>query len=597
MTDCSDVAETAGVHCERMKPVTVNGLFGWLHAHPEHEHGDVAVLICQALAEDTFDSHHALRVLADDFAAAGYPAMRFNYPDTGDSADIADTDHWVAEHWAAWQQSVHDAADWLRGVTGARRLVFCGLRIGATLATLAAERRDDVAALILLAPVLRGRSYVRQLWIEARLQNDGILARSERLDLHELHLSSETLHLISQVDLRQANLPAAHPIAIFSQSDSKLLSECVDEWTTRGANVTCSGFDGLEPMLRDYGDCEHVPIDSSAVIEWTRRAIPAQPNRSLVAATPTSVTLRLPECVETPLSFGPDKRLFGVLCRPDKKAGEIAVIIVNCGRVPHYGIGRFGVEFARRLATLGIASLRIDFAGLGDSLGPAGRENLRTTIFETDRVADIGAAIDILERLGYRHFAVHGICSGAYHAFQGALADARVNMLLLINMPFFFWRHGDTFTMAMQRTYSLSHYLLKLTNRRGWRQILKGGANHRAILRAQFERIRKYLRTTGSRFTGEQFSQSRAETFAQDAMVTLSHRHAKTIFLFAPDEVGFYAVERTFGRRGAGLRFFKGASMRVVPELDHDLTSSQARRIASDLMVDFLVSSPFIARR
>ena len=596
MTDYSDVTEIANDHGERMKPVSVNGLFGWLHAHPEHAGGDVAVLICQALAEDAFDSHHALRVLADGFAAAGYPAMRFNYPDTGDSADVTDAGPWVAEHWAAWQQSVHDAADWLRDVTGARRLIFCGLRIGAALAILAAERRDDVAALILLAPVLRGRSYLRQLWIEAQLQNDGNPARSERLDFHELHLSPETLHLIGQLDLRQANLQAGHTVAIFSQSDSILLSQCVAEWTTRGADVTCSGFDGLEPMLRDYVDCEYVPVDISPIIEWTRRAIPAQPSQSPVAAMPTSVTLRLPGCIETPLGFGPDKRLFGVLCRPDKKTGKIAVVIVNCGRAPHYGVGRFGVEFARRLAILGIASLRIDFAGLGDSLGPTGRENLRTTIFETDRVADICAAIDVLERLGYRQFAVHGICSGAYHAFQSALADRRVNMLLLVNLPLFIWRQGDTMTFLTRKANSFGHYLLKLTNKSDWSQILKGGTTHRAILRAQFERLYKSVQSTVRHLLGERFTRSDPRTFARDAMATLSRRSAKTMFLFAPDDFGLCAIERTFGRRGARLRAFQGVSMQVVPELDHDLRNSQARRVAADLMVDFLSSSSIIAQ-
>ena len=110
-----------------------------------------------------------------------------------------------------------------------------------------------------------------------------------------------------------------------------------------------------------------------------------------------------------------------MLCRPEKHTSETAVIIGNTGHRPHYGIARFGTEFARQLASAGIASLRIDFAGLGDSIGPNGKENVLSHMLETDRTGDFSAAIDALEQLGYRSFIAHGLCAGAYHAFHAAL--------------------------------------------------------------------------------------------------------------------------------------------------------------------------------
>src|SRR5271168_4001541 len=134
----------------QMRPVVIKGLFGWLHSAPENLKNDVAVVLCPALNLDALDSHHSLRVLADSFAATGYPTLRFDYPTTGDSCDLNETEFTADEHWAAWQQSIHVMADWLRASTGACQLIFCGLRIGATLATLAAAQREDVAGLILL---------------------------------------------------------------------------------------------------------------------------------------------------------------------------------------------------------------------------------------------------------------------------------------------------------------------------------------------------------------------------------------------------------------------------------------------------------------
>lgn len=578
-------------HNELMTPLNVNGLFGWLHALPTHSQSDIAVLICPALTLDSFDLHQPLRVLADGLAAAGYPTMRFNYPDIGDSIDIVNSQHWGKEHLEAWQQSIHEAADWLRGSTGARHLVFCGLRIGATLATLAAEQRNDVAGLILLAPVLRGRSYLRQLWIEAGMQNGPVPPLSEGLDFDELHLSAETVRLISQVDLRHANLPSGQPIAIFAKPDSKLLIECVEAWTNKGAEVTRIGFEGLEPIIRDYVESEHPSADTSGIIDWLRQAVPAGPSRIPRTSIPACAPLRSPGCIETPLRFGPNSRLFGILCRPDQNPREMAVIITNSGRVPHYGFGRFGVEFARRLAAEGVTSLRMDFAGLGDSLGPVGKENLVSALFETDRTPDISAAIDALERLGHRRIAIYGSCAGAYHAFHAALADQRVGTLLLVNLPLFIWREGETVTFARQRTFPFSHYLRMLTNQRGWSRLLRGEFNSIGLLRGQLDQLCRRVLATPLQLLGLQLGRSSSESFASNAMATLSRRRTKTLFLFAPDEVGIHAFEQSFGPRGIWQRHFADVSMQIVPEFDHNLGRRSARRIAAALMVEFLSSA------
>ena len=111
---------------------------------------------------------------------------------------------------------------------------------------------------------------------------------------------------------------------------------------------------------------------------------------------------------------------------------------------PRAGLGRFGVEFARRLAAIGITTLRFDFAGLGDSIGPAGEENMRSDVFENERSGDVSAAIDALEQLGCRRFVVQGICSGAYHALHAAVAETRIEAILMANLPLFLWTKGDS---------------------------------------------------------------------------------------------------------------------------------------------------------
>jgi alpha/beta superfamily hydrolase len=172
---------------------------------------------------------------------------------------------------------VATAADWLRSATGAHRLIFCGLRFGAMLATLTAGQRNDAAGLLLLAPVLRGRSYMRQLRVEAQLQSGATgVDPSGDLDFQELHFSAETVAAIGQVDLRHASLPDACEVGIFSQADSSLLSDCVQVWTRSGAKVICESFVKLEPMLHHNIQGEGQPSDFATVVNWLRQAVPAK---------------------------------------------------------------------------------------------------------------------------------------------------------------------------------------------------------------------------------------------------------------------------------------------------------------------------------
>lgn len=561
-------------------PISFNDCFGWLHRARDAPGSDIAVVLCSGLIRDALDSHHSFGLLADELATAGYPTLRYDYPGTADSCDPTD-----GEYWAAWQQSVHDAVDWLRAITGARRVVLAGLRIGATLATVTAGTRDDVAGLILLAPVFRGRSYIRQLRVEAPLANAN---QHDSLDFQELRLSATSIKLIENVNLREVVLGRGHQVAIFAQADSKPLLDCIQAWGGQGAEIVSTGFSGLEPLLRHNQQGDPMPADFSSITSWLRRAVPARaiptPDQ-----TPGPARLRPPGCVEIPLRFGAEQRLFGMLCTPDGAPADIAVIIGNTGRDPHYGPGRFGVEFARRLAAEGITSLRIDFAGLGDSLGYSGRETMMSAMFEADRTPDIGAAIDVLEALGYRRFAIQGLCAGAYHALHAGLADKRLDTLLLVNLPVFTWRAGDTIDFVARKTSSTRRYLVNLMKAEQWIFLLKGKFDLSGIVRAQSARIFDRI-CDRIILTLERSGLLRSRNFARVAMANLSRRGVRTFFLFAPDDRGIDVMLQNFGRGVALLHSFGGASMQIVPDIDHMLSTRTMRQTAGDLLTDFVTA-------
>jgi pimeloyl-ACP methyl ester carboxylesterase len=567
------------------RPIVAGSCFGWLHAPADMPAGDVAVLMCPGLNWDRLRAHHSLRTLADELAMVGYPVMRFDYPGTGDSGDITGDEASPAEHWRCWQQSIHAMLDRLRTETGARRVILCGVRIGAALATLVAEQRDDLAALVLLAPVLRGRSYVQQLQMQGRLESHAAATPGHGLEFHELLFSAETVERIAQTDLRDAKLAPGLPVAMFMQSPSRLGTECERAWSERGARVLATSFDCVAPMLQRVEGPEGTPIDFSPVVDWIQRATPARGVPAASASVPVADLAR-PGWVETPRRFGPGGRLFGVLCRPECPASDMAVIICNTGQNPHYGVARFGVQFARDLARSGYASLRMDFAGLGDSLGVPGKENVETAEFDTDRTADMIEAVDLLTQLGYRRIAAQGICSGAYHALQGALAEPRIGALLLVNLPVLQWQTGDDKEFVARKTTPPSHYLQKVVSLEAWRRQLRE-FDAGAIIHAQCARLYERMREAAFRLA-ERRGWIEARSPGRRAMATLSRRHTRTFFLFSSDDHGVDAMEQEFGGGGSGLSAFPGTMVEIIPNLDHILSARPMRATAIDLMLRFL---------
>lgn len=568
-----------------MTPVAFNGCFGWLHEPPGGTGCDVAVVIGTAFSTDAAIAHASLALLADRLAAAGYPALRFDYPGTGDSLD---GDFACGEgHWAAWKRSVHDAADWLRAATGARRVVLCGLRVGAALVTLAGIERDDVAGLVLFEPMVVGKSYVRQLGLEAELLTGHSPDRAGGFEHHGLQFTACALDQMAAVDLRQLAIPPGMPVALFARATARQAGECAKAWSETGAAVACPDWQGLETLVRDNLIDETKLADFDRVLAWLQQAIPVGVHAAPVKPVESLRAVRLAGCIESPLHFGPDQRLFGVLCEPENGAAQEVVLIPNTGREPHHGPARQAVTFARRLAAEGVASLRLDFAGLGDSASPPGKEGMRSHVFHVDRTADVRAAIDRLEALGYRRFAMQGLCSGAYHAFHGALADERISTLMLVNIPLFKLPGGDVKGYLDQRWLPPLHYVRRLMSADRWRAVLHGEVDLVRAARGQFvhvpahaiDRATSVVRRIG--VVGE-------PSFARRSMATLSRRGVRILFLFSPGDGDRDIFAREFGQDGEGLEAFPGAAMEVVPELDHGMMKAIQRHRAEISMIDFL---------
>jgi pimeloyl-ACP methyl ester carboxylesterase len=117
-----------------------------------------AVVVCYPFGPEYLRSHRALRELASQLAATGHHVLRFDYFGCGDSGgetEEGDIDQWLLD--------IAGGVEELCEASGRPRVCVLGLRLGATLAALAASREPRIDQLVLWDPILSGRHYLDEL--------------------------------------------------------------------------------------------------------------------------------------------------------------------------------------------------------------------------------------------------------------------------------------------------------------------------------------------------------------------------------------------------------------------------------------------------
>ncbi len=267
---------------------------------------------------------------------------------------------------------------------------------------------------------------------------------------------------------------------------------------------------------------------------------------------------------ETPLRFGPEGRLMGVLTEPAAgPAAGVAFLLFNAGVIPRLGPHRINVKLARALAAAGCPVLRFDLSGHGDS--PAAPPGV------TDApVADLRAAMDHLEAtLGVRRFALVGVCSGAVNAYRASLADPRVAGLFMFD--------GYWYRSRWTRWV------------RDWKHLRALPPGH--VLRAVLRR----LRPTGNGKPGAEGSAvlypdnanpPRAE-FCR-AMQQLVDRGTAVTVVYSGSVIDYFSYgaqwRHTFGREA----WFDRVPCAYLPDIDHSFVELRGQRRFIDTVLAWL---------
>lgn len=566
-----------------MRPIFFEGRFGWLHEAADAVGAGtmplLGVVLCSAFAQEEICTHYGLMLLADRLAAAGMPTLRFDYLGIGDSADAEVT-------LASLRHDVVRAVDCLRQECDVGPVALCGLRLGSAVAALAAEGIHGIAGVAMLAPVIDGRGFLRETRAAASVAPLAMLDPVPPIDAgavlntNGFRWSPRLQAEIAAIDLTKAPRPAPTVMLATIARDRRapayaaMLRDAATEVTT----LPFVDYDAyvLDPTVHVMPDATFAAVEG-----WltTLSSTPGVASR----ADPVSIEPMLvgEDYDETPVRFGSDDRVFGILCRPRRASGSgVAALLLHEGSSHHIGNGRAYVAMARRLAAAGVASLRMDLSGMGDS--PAGHDR-RSPYFDPGRLAEAASGVDRLVAEGYDRVAAFGLCSGAHLAFQLGVADERIAGIYLINLPKFVWQYGEDirpYTRDSKRT--VRSYLRSLRNAGTYRRVLRGDGDLIGIARVLTRRALASGAETVRRLRPPAPGSDRA--IVREQMRRLADRGVDTVMFLTDEDVGLADVARHFGRSYRGLKAFSPARIVLLPRADHHFNAADARRRYVDLV-------------
>jgi alpha/beta superfamily hydrolase len=581
-----------------MHPVDFGGHFGWLY-EPEprsSEVGNSGIVICGPLGHEALWLHQTMRSLADRLAGQGFAVLRFDYAGTGDSVDTGE----LVEP-SKWVDEAVEAVAFLRQATGVERVALAGFRFGALVAAQAAQAAlvDTVA---MIAPVVSGRLFIREMnvlqlaWIEKTSRHiNGDTAPENAFDVLGHRFSRASIDAISKYDLRRVTSPPANRLLIVHAGSQGPSYELGNMYTTLRAEVDSLPFPEYLEAMQPSWQAVLPEATLRCVEEWFTRVMaqaPAPlPTPAFDAPPPTTRAWRpvgLDGVVETPVELA-DGRLFAMLCEPADHAGRSPlVVIANTAATHHVGDGRFNVELARSLARAGIASVRVDADGIGDSRGAGTTAN--PSLLSYDQLtADTSLAVDWAVERGHPHVAVFGICSGAYLGLYTAMKNPAVAALLLVNLQSFEFPVGfrmcDAATIGSGSTRAHLHAMFRPQK---WSQVFRGEVSLRPVLRTLTRYVIDAVGNTATAWTGDADGNAvNKGARARRRMMELDARGVRVRLLFSPLDHGLDELRLHFGRDGRRLNKLAHASAMVVPNMDHEVLNPAARQRVATLCETF----------
>ncbi|HEX3870439.1 MAG TPA: alpha/beta fold hydrolase [Pirellulales bacterium] len=583
-------------------------LFAWLHSHAGETSFDHGVVICAPIGYEQLHAHRSLRHLADALARRRIPVLRFDWHGTGDSAgddsDPARVTTWVA--------NVRDAMRWMQRDLGCRRMSLVGMRAGALLAA-EALAEHEIENLVLWAPVVSGRAYVREMTLIDRSGDAPSSEVSAGIEAAGFLMTPWTSSDLSRLSLLKMS-PRCRRALIVERDNLASDARLVEHLAESGVEAEQVVAPGYMAMMAEPHRGEVPMVAIQLIASWMEQHIACESAGALridpsilgpvtatmsVAADATS-----PEGIicETAWPISAQPNLFGITSEPvvPSNTNVPTILILNAGSTYRAGPGRLNVFLARQMAARGYRCVRMDVRGLGDSvLADSTREN---DCYAATALSDIQLAIEALERrYGTKRCVLMGLCSGAYAAFQSAVQLDTPTLIesVLINPLTYYWNDSMKVDDVMAQQLLADHYSMSAAKQWSkWWRFLTGrtrltlpGAMRLLVqcIGRQASSLVPSRATTDRRMAGKAPSHPECDDLAGDLHGVV--QRCRTLALFVSRTDPGYAMMKHQAKRQA-KHLVKSGKLRVafIDNADHTFSRQGARVALLQAIANYLRS-------
>ncbi len=216
-----------------------------------------AWLICNPLGQEAIRTYRLAREIALRLSTIGSHVLRFDYTGCGDSGGSEEDysiDQWIAD--------IRAAATELAEISGIDRIHVFGVRLGASLAMLAADSPQFSGRIIAIDPIVDGKDYIARM----RATHAGMLIDPERFgnrrdvgeapnDLLGFRMEQGFLDELEQTKLRADKIPSKLAAQILSSDSSRDLSRFCEEVSANGkSSITLSDVE----FSLNWSDAPHL---------------------------------------------------------------------------------------------------------------------------------------------------------------------------------------------------------------------------------------------------------------------------------------------------------------------------------------------------
>ena len=543
-------------------------VFLWTHL-PARSQARAGIVLFPPIGHDYRVTYSTLRLLAERLADDGFAVVRFDYDGTGDSAGNLDD----ADRVAHWLESGEAAVNVLKecGVPWAAAV---GIRVGASIASMVAERRGGVDALVLWDPI-SGRAYLTEQEAFYRLTFGRSDVGVGSIVTPGFVFSAETAGDLETVGpaftrgrLAERTLCLTRSDRINDQHLQRRFADSAVEW---GEAVGQADLMDLKPPDNV------IPQEAiDGIANWLGRVAPSRLATVVPPKLKAEAVIDVDEdgaaIVESAFVIG-DAELFGISTIPSQPSSAPTIMLLNTADDHRVGPNRMWVTLARRWARLGYRSVRFDLSGLGDSgtRGGQGRGELRVPEhFE-----------DVLEMA--THVSPHdpsdvvliGLCSSGYQAIDSAF-HLKPRGVCAINPTFSFYypEVAETGTMdARRRVARHRSDLVKAFGRTGplW-----------PVMERYGDALWTWRNTLSSR---------RPSKWAGELV------SSGVVSLFVVGEYEGRQIQQGAGRAIQKLQKSERLRIQVEDGLDHALMTVESRRLVTDVLTRQLLEHFPGARR